>query len=84
MIVDDGGGQQEQGLNNMLIQQIPDTGRAAPAFSAAEVADRLLAGTDGHVVVGPIRQRPNDERFWRFFVATCKATGFHIEEVSQA
>jgi hypothetical protein len=78
-----GSGQhKKQGANNMLIQQIPDTGRAAPAFSAAEVADRILAGTDGHVVVGPIRHRPSDERFWRFFVATCKAGSFHIEEIS--
>jgi hypothetical protein len=66
----------------MLIHHIPDTGRAAPAFSGAEVADRILAGTDGHIVVGPIRQQPSDARFWRFLVATCKAGSFHIEEVA--
>jgi hypothetical protein len=66
----------------MLIHEIPDTGRAETTFSAAEVAERLLAGTDGHVVVGPIRQRPSDERFWRFLVATFKAGSFHIEEAA--
>jgi hypothetical protein len=66
----------------MLIQHIPDAGRAETTFSAAEVADRILAGTDGHVVVGPIRRRPSDGTVWRFFVATCKAGRFHIEEVS--
>jgi hypothetical protein len=68
----------------MLIHEIPDTGRAETTFSAAEVTDRILAGTDGHVVVGPIRRRPSDgtERFWRFLVATCRAAGFHIEEVA--
>jgi hypothetical protein len=68
----------------MLIEEIPDAGRAETAFSAAEVAERILAGTDGHVVVGPIRWRSIDgtERIWRFLVATFKAGSFHIEEVA--
>jgi hypothetical protein len=68
----------------MLIHEIPDAGRAETTFSAAEVADRILEGSDGNVVVGPIRWRPSygTERIWRFFVATCKAGSFHIESVS--